>query len=224
MAGFAGYSGHQPLQVQLISIGGAGAMTGEAIARFVRADPSARSHFERCRYVARIADGDIETLNVSVEAETTLVERAVVAENVGLTGFPLTKRIEYRLGDCVNAVGYVVQALFTAAHNLVGVWAATEGQARMRAQNFAGGCRLERSPHRRQVLAGGFFGVAFCAGLGPGVPNVFFTRTPWRGAAHLAATHAWPLSVVKASIEAKQQADCDDEDQDGRGFYSAANL
>src|SRR5467141_3256426 len=73
MARLAGYSGHQAIQLQLISVSGAGAVTRKAIARFVRADPSARSHFERWRYVARIANGDIEPLNVFIEAKTTFV-------------------------------------------------------------------------------------------------------------------------------------------------------
>src|ERR1700730_14878584 len=74
MARFAGYSGHQAIQLQLISVSGAGAVTGKALARFVHADPSARSHFERWRYVAWIANGDIEALIVFVEAETAFVE------------------------------------------------------------------------------------------------------------------------------------------------------
>src|SRR6267143_1829283 len=69
MARFASYSGYQSIQLQLISVCGAGAVTREAIARFVRADPSTRSHFERWRYVAGITNGDIEILNVFIEAE-----------------------------------------------------------------------------------------------------------------------------------------------------------
>ena len=225
MARFTGYSGHEAIQLQLISVSCAGAVTRKAIARFVHADPPAGSHFERWRYVAWIANGDIETLNVFVEAEATFVERAIVPEDVRLARLSLAKRVEYRLGDCVNAIGYGVEALVAVADDLVSVWSTAKRQPRMRAENFARSHRLECSPHRRQVLSCRFFRVAFGAGLGPGVPGVFFTGTPGRGPRCFAVAHARPLSVqVKYSTEAKQKTDCDEEDDDGRGFYSAADL
>src|SRR5882724_5986270 len=76
MTRFTGDSGHQAIQLQLISVGRSGAVTGEAIPRFIHADPSARRYIERWRYIAGIPDSDIETLNVFIEAETTFVERA----------------------------------------------------------------------------------------------------------------------------------------------------
>src|SRR6266508_2300833 len=133
MTCFTGYSGHQPIQLQLISVGGGGAVTGKAIACLVHADPSARSDVKGWRCVARIAHGEIQTLNVIVETDTAFAERAIMPEDVGLSRLTLAEAVEYRLGDCVNSVGYGVQALVAAAHNLVNIWSAAKCQARMRA-------------------------------------------------------------------------------------------
>jgi hypothetical protein len=63
-------------------------VTGKAIARFVHTALATGRHVERWRYVARIANGDIETLDVFVKTETTFVKRASCPEDVGLTCLP----------------------------------------------------------------------------------------------------------------------------------------
>src|SRR5258708_35845142 len=146
MARFTRYSGHQAIQLQLISVSGGGAVTSKAIARFVQADPATRSHFKRWGYLARIANRDIETLNVFVEAEATFIERAIVLEDVGLARLPLAEGIKYRLGDSVNAIGYGVQALVAAAYNLVTVWSAAKHQPRVGAQDLPRGYPLPCFP------------------------------------------------------------------------------
>src|SRR6266550_843397 len=152
MACFTGYTRHKAVQLQLISGSGARAVTRKAVAGFVHADLSARSDFERRWYIERIPNSDIETLNVFVEAESTLVERAIVPEDVGLARLALAERVKDRLGDGVNSIGYRVQTLVAPTHDLVSIWSTAKRHTRMRAKDLASGNRLKRSPHCSHVL------------------------------------------------------------------------
>ena len=180
MARFASYSGYQAIQLQLTSVSRCRGVTRKAITRLIHADPSARRYIERWRDIARIANGDIQTLDIFVEADAAFVERTIVPEDVGLARLPLAKCVEYRLGNCVNAIGYRVQALVAAAHDLMGVGSATVRHPPICAQNFARCYRLKSATHGCQVLFCRFFRVTLRAGFRPGIGGVFFTGTPRR--------------------------------------------
>ena len=146
-------------------------------------------------------------------------------EDVGLACLALAKGVKDWLGECVNTICYGVQALVAATHYLVSIRSTAKRQTRMCAQNLARSYRLQRSPHRRQVLSGRFFRVAFYAGLRPSVLCVFSVGTPRRGNGCIASVHAGPLGTrLKWSIKAEQKPHYANEDDDSRGLKFVADL
>src|SRR6266568_1258374 len=192
MAGFTGYSGNQSIQLQLITVGGAGSMAGKTMACLVYADCASGRFVERRRHITRITDREIKCSDVPVKTQVAFIERSVVSKNISLTGLALTERIENRLRDCILAIRNGVEGLVAAPHNFVAVRSRAKREPRMGAKYFAGGHRFKGPAHCRCVLVR-FFLMTLDTGLWAGVFRVSVSRTPRCGHRYLTAAHARPL-------------------------------
>src|SRR5437764_15304498 len=106
-------------------------MTGETFARFICAECASCRIIERDGTRELVAHCPIQPAKLFVEADARFIKRTVVSKDVGLTCFALTKRIENRLGDGGGAIGDSVETLVSAPDDLIRVWFAAIGQARV---------------------------------------------------------------------------------------------
>src|SRR5439155_12248270 len=69
-------------------------MAAEAVPRFIAVDVTTECFFESWRRALDISDGPIQAINAGVVAHPTLVELAVVLQNVGLCDIAIPKCVQ----------------------------------------------------------------------------------------------------------------------------------
>lgn len=137
MAGLATHPGNQTFEAKFVFRGGTGAMTAEAVPRFVTADVTAHSLPESRRWVQNISDGPIQSIDRGIVADARFVQLSLLLEYVSLRDMCIPECVDDRFTDRLFTVGHAVQDLPAIICDLVSVGSGPKGHSRMGPQHAA---------------------------------------------------------------------------------------
>src|ERR1700758_2473735 len=131
MASFASHPCDQSFEAKLVVEGRVGAMTAEAIPRFVTVDVAARSFLQTRGRAQGVADRPVQTIDCAVVTHAPFVEFSFVAEHVCLRDPRIPERIQDGFTNRVFAIRHLIEDLRALTRDLIGVNPRPKGHSRM---------------------------------------------------------------------------------------------